>query len=107
MLKTRGLGASGKKYIKKCISIIKKSLSKHTKSKNTSCKVNNSFMFKFVLLKPSLLTAGNRHKQNSWFCKEIREDNFRFWWRRVHEDASQGMMYMSKIEILVFTARIL
>ena len=42
------------------------------------------------------ITAGNRHKQNSWFCKEIREDNFRFWWRRVHEDASQGM-YMSKI----------
>ena len=36
-------------------------------------------------------TAGNRHKQNRWFCKEIREDNFRFWWRRVHEDASQGM----------------
>jgi hypothetical protein len=34
-------------------------------------------------------TAGNRHKQNSWFCKEIREDNFRFWWRRVQEDASQ------------------
>ena len=51
-------------------------------------------------------TAGNRHKQNSWFCKEIREDNFRFWWRRVHEDASQGM-YMSKIEIFYFTARIL
>ena len=51
-------------------------------------------------------TAGNRHKQNSWFCKEIREDNFRFWWRRVHEDASQGM-YMSKIEIFFFTARIL
>ena len=42
-------------------------------------------------------TAGNRHKQNSWFCKEIREDNFRCWWRRVHEDASQ-VMYMSKIE---------
>jgi hypothetical protein len=40
------------------------------------------------------------------FCKEIREDNFRFWWRRVHEDASQGM-YMSKIEIFFFTARIL
>ena len=51
-------------------------------------------------------TAGNRHKQNSWFCKEIREDNFRFWWRRVHEDASQGM-YISKIEIFFFTARIL
>ena len=51
-------------------------------------------------------TAGNRHKQNSRFCKEIREDNFRFWWRRVHEDASQGM-YMSKIEICLFTARIL
>jgi hypothetical protein len=51
-------------------------------------------------------TAGNRHKQNSWFCKEIREDNFRFWWRRVHEDASQGM-YMSKIEIFFFAARIL
>jgi hypothetical protein len=48
------------------------------------------------------LTAGNRHKQNSRFCKEIREDNFRFWWRRVHEDASQGM-YMSKIEICFFT----
>jgi hypothetical protein len=52
------------------------------------------------------LTAGNRHKQNSWFCKEIREDNFRFWWRRVHQDASQGMD-MSKIEIFFFTARIL
>ena len=51
-------------------------------------------------------TAGNRHKQNSCFCKEIREDNFRFWWRRVHDDASQGM-YMSKIEIFFFTARIL
>ena len=51
-------------------------------------------------------TAGNRHKQNSWFCKEIREDNFRFWWRRVHEDASQGM-YMSKSEIFFLTARIL
>ena len=50
--------------------------------------------------------AGNRHKQNSRFCKEIREDNFRFWWRRVHEDASQGM-HMSKIEICFFTARIL
>ena len=23
-------------------------------------------------------TAGNPHKQNSRFCKEIREDNFRF-----------------------------
>jgi hypothetical protein len=51
-------------------------------------------------------TAGNRHKQNSRFCKEIREDNFRFWWRGVPEDASQGM-YMSKIEICFFTARIL
>jgi hypothetical protein len=39
-------------------------------------------------------TAGNRHKQNSWFCKEIRENNFRFWWRRVHEDASQGTVYV-------------
>ena len=29
-----------------------------------------------------------------------------FWWKRVHEDASQGM-YMSKIEIFFFTARIL
>ena len=55
---------------------------------------------------PVLNTAGNRHKQNSRFCKEIREDNFRFWWRRVHEDASLGM-YMSKIEICFFTARIL
>ena len=25
-----------------------------------------------------VITAGNRHKQNSWFCKEIREDNFGF-----------------------------
>jgi hypothetical protein len=24
----------------------------------------------------TIITAGNRHKQNSWFCKEIREDNF-------------------------------
>jgi hypothetical protein len=54
----------------------------------------------------TIYTAGNRHKQNSWFCKEIREDNFRFWWRRVHEDASQGM-YMSKSEIFFLTARIL
>ena len=23
-------------------------------------------------------TAGNPHKQNSWFCKEIRGDNYRF-----------------------------
>jgi hypothetical protein len=51
-------------------------------------------------------TAGNPHKQNSRFCKDIREDNFRFWWRRVHEDASQGI-YMSKIEICFITARIL
>jgi hypothetical protein len=41
-----------------------------------------------------------------WFSKEIREDNLRLWRRRVHEDASQGM-YMSKIEIFFFTARIL
>jgi hypothetical protein len=59
-----------------------------------------------MLNKQSYSTAGNRHKQNSWFCKEIREDNLRFWWRRVHEDASQGM-YMSKIEIFFFTARIM
>ena len=52
----------------------------------------------FPILYSPPVTAGNRHKQNSWFCKEIREDNFRFWWRRVHEDASQGM-YISKIEI--------
>ena len=60
-------------------------------------------IFKYFLY---ILTAGNRHMQNSWFCKEIREDNFRCWWRRVHEDASQGM-YMSKIEIFFFTSRIL
>jgi hypothetical protein len=36
---------------------------------------------------------------------DIREDNFQFWWRGVHEDASQGM-YMSKIEICFFTARL-
>ena len=38
---------------KKGISIIKKIIKTHTRSKNTSCKVNNSFMLKFVLLKPS------------------------------------------------------
>jgi hypothetical protein len=56
-----------------------------------------------VDMEKSMFTAGNRHKQNSWFCKEIREDNFRIWWRRVHEDASQGMN-MSKIEIFFFIA---
>jgi hypothetical protein len=39
---------------------------------------------------------------NCRFCKEIRADNFRFWWRRVQEDTSQGM-YMSKIEICFYT----
>ena len=53
-----------------------------------------------------LYTAGNRNKQNSWFCKEMREDNFRILRRKVHEEASLGM-YMSKIEIFFFTARIL
>ena len=60
-----------------------------------SCKFNQN---------QSRLVIGT--SKNSWFCKEIREDNFRFWWRRVHKDASQGM-YMSKIEIFFFTARIL
>jgi hypothetical protein len=77
----------------------------------TSCEVRYCvfiiLLIVFMLITFNMLiTAGNRHKQNSWFCKEIREDNFRFWWRRVHEDASQGM-YMSKIEIFFFTARIL
>jgi hypothetical protein len=45
----------------------------------------------FIYLLNDIIMAGNRHKQNSWFCKECREDNFRFWWRRIHEDASQGM----------------
>ena len=59
------------------------------------------------LLNPTtVVTAGNPQRQISRFCKEIREDNFRFWWWGVHEDASQGM-YMSKIEICFFTARIL
>jgi hypothetical protein len=69
--------------------------------------VSSIFFFTInVLFLTMISTAGNRHKQNSRFCKEIREDNFRFWWRRVHDDASQGM-YMSKIEICFFTARIL
>ena len=77
----------------------------------TRCIALLVYLITFELLKQSTInqktnTTGNRHKQNSWFCKEIREDNFRFWWRRVHEDASQGM-YMSKIEIFFFTARIL
>ena len=64
------------------------------------------FSFRGLKNQKCIYTAGNRHKQNSRFCKEIREDNFRFWWRRVHEDASQGM-YMSKIEICFFTALVL
>ena len=65
--------------------------------------------FELALNNSVIITTGNRHKQNSRFCKEIREDNFRFWWRRVHKDASQGMysLYMSKIKICFFTARIL
>ncbi len=50
-----------------------------------------SFYYLFFVMGYLYSTANNRHKQNSWFCKEIREDNFRFWWRRVHEDTSQGM----------------
>jgi hypothetical protein len=47
-------------------------------------------------------TAGNRHKQNSRFCKEIREDNFRFWWRRrfaryVHVKNWNLLFYCSNI----------
>ena len=56
-------------------------------------------VLKSIETKP-IYTAGNRHKQNSRFCKEIREDSFRFWWRRVHEDASQGM-YMSLAFLLL------
>ena len=67
---------------------------------------HSSYTITYKMTLCSHITAGNRHKQNSWFCKEIREDNFRCWWRRVHKDASQGM-YMSKIEIFFFTARIL
>ena len=59
--------------------------------------MNLKFVFIYFLY-----TAGNPHKQNSRFCKEIRADNFRFWWRRVQEDTSQGM-YMSKIEICFYT----
>jgi hypothetical protein len=44
---------------------------------------------KYKCLGNTIDTAGNRHKQNSRFCKEIREYNFRFWWRRVHEDADE------------------
>jgi hypothetical protein len=36
----------------------------------------------------------------------MRKGENRFWWRRVHEDASQGM-YMSTIENFFFTAQIL
>jgi hypothetical protein len=43
-------------------------------------------------------------KQENEKIEEIREDDFRFWCRRVHEDASQGM-HMSKIEILVSLSR--
>ena len=51
-------------------------------------------------------TAGDRHRQNGWFCGEVREDGFRFWWRGVHEDASRGV-YVSKIVIFFFTSRVL
>ena len=51
---------------KKCISIIKKFIKiTHTRSKNTSCKVNNSFMFKFVLLKPSFTSINCNDEINN------------------------------------------
>jgi hypothetical protein len=46
--------------------------------------IDEVFFDNFLVIIYLLVTAGNRHKQNSWFCKEIREDNFRFWWRYVH-----------------------
>ena len=48
----------------------------------TLSKWSKSFWNFITYLTLNLNTVGNRHKQNSWFCKEIREDNFRFWWRR-------------------------
>ena len=68
--------------------------------------LKNNMSYMKLLNPTTVVTVGNPHRENSRFCKEIREDNFRFWWRRVHEDASQGM-YMSNIEICFFTARIL
>ena len=54
----------------------------------TAVDFNQIVLHGYFLTDKDIFTAGNRHKQNNWFCKEIREDNFRFWWRRVHEDAS-------------------
>ena len=50
---------------KKGISIIKKFIKTHTRSKNTSCKVNNSFMLKFVLLKPSFISINCNDEINN------------------------------------------
>ena len=82
------------------------SIARHTLKQITFVFTTLRLSFLEIVFQQRNFTASNRHKQNSRFCKEIREDNFRFWWRRVHEDASQGM-YMSKIEIFFFTARIL
>ena len=50
---------------KKGISIIKKFIKTHTRSKNTSCKVNNSCMLKFVLLKPSFTSINCNDEINN------------------------------------------
>ena len=101
-----------------------KNLGKRVKNQNHSCTIHRNTTNSFIPLGSNIQfstntekeqviikqtcnnTAGNRHKQNSRFYTEIREDNFRFWWRRVHEDASQGM-YMSTIEISFSTTWIL
>ena len=63
--------------------------------------LKNNMSYMKLLNPTTVVTVGNPHRENSRFCKEIREDNFRFWWRGVHENTSQGM-YMSKIEIFLF-----
>jgi hypothetical protein len=62
----------------------------HNTILHTSCisplirMIGNQYLAYFVMrenvdtLEIAYITAGNRHKQNSWFCKEIREDNFGF-----------------------------
>ena len=66
----------------------------------------SDYRLTFLLTKNIISTAGNRHKQNSRFCKEIREDNFRFWWRRVHEDASARYVHVKNWNLLFYCSNI-
>jgi hypothetical protein len=42
--------------------------------------LKNNMSYMKLLNPTTVVTVGNPHRENSRFCKEIREDNFRFWW---------------------------